>query len=122
MSPAVVSATEAGSPGLHGAHMCDLFPVQRTVSGVRAAGLTTLVAFLLMVGLLAAEAGASPPASAAPGPDLVITPMAYDLGGLVPGQRTVRVFSLRNAGSEPLVIRLVRPSSPRLTTQLSATR
>jgi HEAT repeats/Protein of unknown function (DUF1573) len=84
--------------------------------------LKALGVLVLVVSCLPAAAGdrASSPSSS--GPDLVVSPKAHHLGDLVPGQRAEQVFSLRNDGGEPLAIRLVRPSSHRLTTHLVDTQ
>lgn len=80
-------------------------------------GLSAMIAIILAVD---PTGGGSLSAS---GPDLVLSPGACDLGTLIPGQRSARVLSLRNAGTDTLEIRLVRTSSSRrLTAHLSERR
>lgn len=84
-------------------------------------GLRALAVLVLSAGVLVAQAGDMPPRQASPGPDLVLSARACDLGSLIPGQRTARVLSLRNAGAEALEIR-ARTSVHRLDASLSTSR
>jgi hypothetical protein len=52
-------------------------------------------------------------------PALVVAPPTCDLGSMVPGERVERVVTLRNTGSQALVIRHVRPSNRRVAAHLS---
>jgi hypothetical protein len=80
-------------------------------------GLGVMIALMLAVDPIGARS------VSASGPDLVLSPGACDLGTLIPGQRSLRVLSLRNAGTETLEIRLARTSSRRrLTAHLSEWR
>lgn len=74
----------------------------------------------LFVLVLSISTGCGGDSDSAPG--LALESSVYELGTLVPGQRTIRSLPLRNPGSKTLVVRTVRTSNSQLTAEVVPTR
>ncbi len=77
-----------------------------------------LVALALAVAMLAACGG--PSTARHPGPRVAVSTRGFDLGIVIPGERIARVLSLKNTGSAPLIVTMIRTSGRRLVVPITS--
>ena len=79
---------------------------------MKISGLVALTALVVGGCALAVDLGERQLPASPPSPHLALSARVHDFGSLIPGERVREVFSLRNVGTQPLELRLVRTSRP----------